>query len=149
MKITIFTAADYVDTSNGKLTIVGVFDNIEQQKCPFTFKPFGVAVKLIVESADFKKTHSGHIILRNLRGRKDVFKIPLQVKPSRRSKEKVNSVSLAFNVGGAKFESFGPYLLELKFGPKTIYSTKINVVKKPKADKAKKVDKKGKTKSEL
>jgi len=133
MKVNIFTAADFVNTYSGKLTIVGAFDNIEQQKCPFTFRPFGVAIKLIAEASDFRKTNKGHLVLRKLGSKKTILDISVFIKPTKMHRKKINSVSLAMNIGGAKFESFGSYILELTFGTKTIGFTKINVVQvKPK-----------------
>lgn len=147
MKVNIFTAADYVDTSAGRLTIVGAFDNIESDKCPFSFKPFGVAIKLILEPRDSGKTYEGHLVLRKAGTKKAIAKIQLSMNFVERTRKKINSLILALNLVGTKFDSFGTYILELKLGSQIVAFTKIKVVKKSQADKTKKIKKKRKTKS--
>lgn len=141
MKANIITAADYVDTSTGKLTIVGAFDNIDTDKCPFVFKPFGVAIKLVAEPRDRDRSYEGYLVLRKAGTKKPILKILLMMTSKGWSKHKINSLVAALNVVGAKFDSFGTYILEVKFGSRIIASTKINVFKKPKEDKSKKTKK--------
>jgi len=146
MKANIFTAADYVDTSAGRLTIVGAFDNIESDKCPFSFRPFGIAIKLISELRDLGKTYEGHLFLRKAGTKKPIVKIQMSMNFEKGSQKKINALIIALNMVGAKFDSFGTYILELKTGPRIISSTKIKVVRKPKPVKTKKA-KRSKTKT--
>jgi hypothetical protein len=139
MKVNLFTAADYVDTSSGKLTIVGAFDNINAVKCPFSFKPFGVAAKVLPEAKDFGKIYDCTLILKKEKAKKPVLEIPLKIHSKQVSKEKINSVLLGVNLIGAKFNSYGIYNLQLKHGKKTIASTKLKVVR----EKAKEIQSKG------
>ena len=138
MKANIFTAADYADSSSGKLTIVGAFDNIELENCPSVFKPFGIAIKLIPETREYGKTYEGNLILRKTGSTKPLAKIQLHLNFSLKTHQKIGSLAMALNMVGAKFDSFGTYLLELKISSRTVASTKINVVKKTKANKTKK-----------
>lgn len=146
MKVNIFTAADYVDSSGGRLTIVGAFDNIESEKCPFTFKPFGMAIKLMAEPRDRDKTYDGSLVVRKSGSKKLLAKIQLSLNFQGQTPQKTNSLNMALNLLGAKFDSFGTYFLELQVGSRMIASTKISVVKKPQVDNAKKVKKRKKKK---
>lgn len=137
MKANIFTAADYVDSSTGKLTIVGAFDNIESEKCPFAFKPFGVAIKLISEVRDRGRTYDGQLVLRKAGTKRAITKIQLKMDFKGSYKQKINSLVIGLNIVGAKFDSFGTYILELKAGSRIISSTKLKVVKKTKVKKLK------------
>jgi hypothetical protein len=129
MKCTIFTAADYVDSSSGKLVIVGAFDNIDAKECPHLFKPFGVAIKLIAEAKDMGKKYDTHLILRRERNRKPIADIPVPMRFSEPTEDKINSIIVALNIIGTRFEKFGSYIFELKAGKSLITSTKIRVVK--------------------
>ena len=130
MNVTVLTAADYVDSSTGKLTIVGAFDNFELDDCPALFKPFGVGVKIIAEPRDKGKTRRGWIVLKKARARRPVFKAEISLNFTMSSREKVNAIVIALNLLGVKFESFGKYRLELSVGSQLCASTKLNVVKK-------------------
>lgn len=144
MKANIFTAADYVDSSTGKLTIVGAFDNVESAKCPFVFKPFGVAIKLISEVRDRGRTYDGQLVLRKAGTKRAITKIRLSMDFKGSYKQKISSLVIGLNIVGAKFDSFGTYILELKAGSRIISSTKIKVVKKTKVKKPKRPRKSGK-----
>lgn len=130
MKVNIFTVADSVNVyDQGKLVIVGTFDNIKADKCPFVFKPFGVALKFSVEPNDYGKTYDGRLVLRKAHTRKAVIEISIPISFPQRPKGKGISAVLAANIIGAKFDSFGAYVLELRVGSKIISDIKLNVIK--------------------
>jgi len=137
MKTTVFTAADYVDVYAGKLMIVGTFDNIMAEKCPITFKPFGVAVKMLLEAHDKGKVFAGRLTLANAKTKKLVFKLNIRTQLDVVSREKVNSIAMAFNLGGVRFDSFGEYQLDLRLGSRLRASTRLNVVKAKPSEKNK------------
>ncbi|RPJ78269.1 MAG: hypothetical protein EHM20_04305 [Alphaproteobacteria bacterium] len=130
MKINIFTAADYVDASNGKLIIVGAFDNIETEKCPFLFKPFGIAIKIVREIQDRGKIYKGKILLRKINTHKAIFEFPVEVKFPSEKLLKIMSINIAANIGGIKFESYGPYRLVLILNNKIVDFIRLRVVQK-------------------
>ena len=130
MKVTVFTAADYVDSSAGKLTIIGAFDNIEIENCPTTFKPFGVAIKIIAEPRDRGKMRQGRIVLRKVGAKKPLFEGRLGMNFEMAAREKVNTIILALNIIGVRFESLGGYELILLVGSRVRTSTRLNVVKR-------------------
>jgi hypothetical protein len=132
MKVTVFTAADYVDSPGGKLTIVGAFDNFEVDDCPTLFKPFGVALKIIAEPHDKGKILQGRIVLRKVGTRKPLFGFGLGMHFEMASHERVNAIVMAINLVGIRFESFGEYHMDLLVGSRVRASTKLNVVKKAK-----------------
>jgi len=138
MKVNIFTAADYVDSSTGKLVIVGAFDNIETDECPFSFKPFGVAIKLILEPRDMGKTYEGQLILRKDKTVKPMFDLRTSQKIMTKHGKKISSIILGLNIVGTRFDTFGTYILEFKIDSRIISSTKINVVKKSQSGQPKK-----------
>lgn len=131
MKIKIFTAADYVDATSGKLTIVGAFDNIESPKCPFKLKPFGIAIKILCEPRYSGRSYKGAIILRNPRMIRPVVLLPIGISFPRKSEKKIQSITLTVNIIGAEFKTFGEYVLELKLQKKVIDAIKLRVVHKP------------------
>jgi hypothetical protein len=131
MKVTIFTAADYVDAPAGRLTIVGVFDNIELENCPSVFgKPLGVAAKILVEPHDKEGDYPAKVVLRKVGAEKPVFQIPSNLHFIKGHRERVGALAMALSVIGAKFESFGEYRLELLIGSRVRASTSLNIVKK-------------------
>ena len=138
MKSNIFTVADSVNIYEGKLVIVGTFDNIQAEECPFTFKPFGIALKLSIEPQEYGKTYDGCIILRKRKAKKPIAKMLFQMnfpKPPKSSGRM--SVAFAGNIGGVKFDSFGSYVLECRMGSGVVSQIDINVVKKKSASRAK------------
>jgi hypothetical protein len=130
MKINIFTAADYADASNGRLTIVNAFDNIEADTLPITFKPFGIAIKAICEMEDRGRTYKGEIVFRRILSGKPIFKFPITLKFPSGPHTKIWSIISAINVVGTKFDSFGKYVLELKIRGKIIRAIKLRVIHK-------------------
>jgi hypothetical protein len=130
MKINIFTAADYVDMSSGKITIVGVFDNIEVDKCPTTFKPFGIAIKILCEAEDRGKTYKGELVMRKFNDKKAIVAVPIVVKFPVGLHKKIQSITVGANMVGVRFDSFGKYLLELKLRNRIIDTIKLKVVQK-------------------
>lgn len=130
MKVNIFTVADSVNVyEGGKLVIVGTFDNININKCPFVFRPFGVALKFSVEPSDYGKRHNFRLALRKKGTQKALTELPFSVNFSKPPKGKSISATMAATIGGVKFESFGTYVLELKMDSKTISAINLNVVK--------------------
>jgi hypothetical protein len=132
MKINIFTAAEYVSVSGGKLTMVGAFDNIEVDKCPTTMNPFGIAIKFVCEVGDRGKTYKGDLIMRKLLDKKPILTIPILVKFPAEPRNKIQSITVGANMLGVKFDSFGKYVLELKLRNRVIDRIKLKVVKKEK-----------------
>lgn len=130
MKVNIFAVADSVNAyEQGKLVIVGTFDNIQTEKCPFVFKPFGVALKLSAERNDYNKSYETRLVLRKMGTRKAIVEIPLPLKFTKPPKGKRIAAVLAANIVGAKFDSFGAYILELRVASKVISEIYINVIK--------------------
>jgi len=130
MKINIFTAADYVDASNGKLTIVNAFDNIELDVVPIIFKPFGIAIKAMCEIKDRGKIYKGEIVFRRILSEKPIIKVPIGIKFPSGPHKKIWSVVLGINIVGTKLDSFGKYVLELKIRDKVISAIKLRVIHK-------------------
>jgi hypothetical protein len=130
VKIKIFTAADYVDATSGKLTIVGAFDNIESPKCPFIFKPFGIAIKILCEPRYAGRFYKGAIVLRGPIMIRPVASIPIGINFPKKPEKKIQSVTLTVNVVGAEFKTFGEYILEFKLKNKIIDAIKLRVVHK-------------------
>jgi len=130
MKLNIFTVADSVNVyEQGKLVIVGTFDNIQAEKCPFVFRPFGVAIKFSAEPRDYDKNYNGALVLRKAGTNKHMIKLPFPINFPRPKGRKRIAAILATNIGGAQFTSFGVYVLELKVGAKVISKIYLNVVK--------------------
>jgi len=143
MKVNIFAVADSVNAyEQGKLVIVGTFDNIQAEKCPFVFKPFGVALKLSAERNDYGKSYECRLVLRKIGTSKVMAEIPLPLKFPKPRKGKRAAAILAANIVGAKFDSFGAYILELKVGSKVISEIQLNVIKTKSVNKKKKKKKK-------
>jgi hypothetical protein len=130
MKVSIFTAADYVDSSNGRLTIVNAFDNIEADTLPIIFKPFGIAIKAICEIKDRGKIYKGEIVFKRILSEKFIFKVPIMIKFPSGPHKKIWSVVSGINVIGIKLDSFGKYVLELKIRGKIISAIKLRVIHK-------------------
>lgn len=130
MKINIFTAADYVDASGGRLTIVNAFDNIEVETLPARFKPFGIAMKAIREVKDRGKIYKGELVFRRIINQKPIFKVPILIKFPRGPHKKIWSVVSGINVVGAKLDSLGTYVLELQIRGKIIAAIKLRVIHK-------------------
>jgi len=131
MKVNILTFADSVNSyEGGKLVIVGTFDNVEADKCPFVLmKPIGVAIKLKAERNDYGKNYDGFLVLRKAGTKKAVIKLSFPVKFPQPPVQKGVSFVAGINLGGLKFDSFGTYILELKVGSKVISAIRLNMVK--------------------
>lgn len=137
MKVDLFTIADSVNVYEGKLVIVGTFDNIQADKCPFVFKPLGVAIKGSVEPHEYGKTYDAQLVLKKIRAKKPVAKLSFKMNFPKRRKGKKFSVIFAGNLVNVKFDSFGSYVLECKVGSKVVSQIDVNVVEKEPASKAK------------
>jgi hypothetical protein len=130
MKINIFTVADSVNVyEQGKLVIVGTFDNIQAEKCPFVFRPFGVAIKFSAEPRDYNKSYNVVLVLRKAGTNKPMIKLPFPINFPKPPGRKRIAAILATNIGGAKFNSFGLYVLELKVRAKVVSKIYLKVVK--------------------
>lgn len=142
MKVNIFTVADSVNVyEGGKLVISGTFDNIRTDKCPFMFKPFGVAIKLRPERRDSGKQYKSKLVLRKMGSKKAILEMPLPLSfPKKPTKEILSAVAVVI-IGNAVFDSFGKYVLALKVGSDVISDLILNVIKakspKKKASKVK------------
>ena len=137
MKVNLFTIADSVNVYEGKLVIVGTFDNIQAEECPFVFRPFGFALKASVEPHEYGKTYDCRLVLKKIRAKKPVAEVSLKMNFPKQQKGRKLSVVFAGNIGGVKFDSFGSYVLECKIGSKVVSQIDVNVVKKESANKAK------------
>jgi len=132
MKVNIFTVADSVALyEQGKLVIVGTFDNIHSDGCPFVFRPFGIALKLTVGPRDYGKNYDGRLVLRKIHTSKAVVEMPVSLKVPRPPKGRGMSVIFAANIGNIKFESFGVYVFEFKVGSKVLADINLNIIKTP------------------
>lgn len=131
MKVKIFTAADFVNVyERGKMVIIGTFDNIHTTKCPFVFRPFGVAVKFSLDKIEYGKSHKGLLILRKTNSKKPVVELPIDFKFPKKKKGKEFEGILTSQISNARFDSPGTYILELKVNSKVVCSTKIKVIEK-------------------
>lgn len=139
MKINIFAVADSVSVyEQGKLVIVGTFDNIQADKCPLVFRPFGVALKISAEPRDYGKKYDGRVVLRKFRTSKPIAEIPFPLNFPKQSAGKRIGAVFAANMSGVKFDSFGAYVLEFRVGSKVVSEIDLKVVKaKPSKAKAK------------
>lgn len=147
MKVNIFTVADSVNVyEDGKLVISGTFDNIRTDKCPFMFRPFGVAIKLRPEQRDYGKQYESKLVLKKVGRKKAIFEMPLQLKFSKKLTKKITNAVASVMIGGAVFDSFGEYVLALRVGSDVISDLRLNVIKaespKKKPRKTKKTAKK-------
>jgi hypothetical protein len=128
MKVTLFTAADYADTSTGKITIVGAFDNFQVEKCPCQFKPFSIAAKVLAEAEDKGREVEGRVAFRKVGAKKELFRIAIKLRFEMKSSDRVNSAAIAVNILGVTFESCGEYRLDFIAGSQRIASTPMKVV---------------------
>ncbi len=138
MKVNIFAVADSVAVyEQGKLVIVGTFDNIQAEKCPFAFRPFGVALKLDAERGDYGKSYKARLVLRKIRTTKSLVELQLPLNFPKPSQGKRISGIFAANLGGIIFDSFGQYVFELRVGSKVVSSINLNVIKSKSTKKVK------------
>ena len=147
MKISIFTIADYVTEQDGKLIIVGSFDNWLSQKFPFVTIPFGIAIKGYVENSDYGKEKTLSFKIRPRGKKKIIFEIGGKIKyPAKRTK-KVDAVNTKFMIAGIPFDEPGVYEIECIIESKVQSSFLVEVIDTPLKKSRKKLKKKAKKKA--
>ena len=142
MKVNIFTAADSVNLYGGKLVIVGAFDNIKAEQCPFFFKPFGVALKAVADIRDYGREYDGLLILRRRVTKKALLEMPVKLVFAKRQRGRQVGAVMCASIFGIRFDSFGRYALEFIIGSKLICATSLDVIEVKLKSKKKKKKKK-------
>ncbi|UCE07382.1 MAG: hypothetical protein JSW07_04955 [bacterium] len=127
MKSEAFLIADFVSIADLKLTIVNTFDTIASDKFPFTFRPFGIAAKLIAGKAERGKEFESTLVLR--KGETKIHEVHFKIKFPKPKGNLRASHLMAMNLLGVTFKAPGEYSVELKKGTKVISSTVLYVKK--------------------
>ncbi|MBL7215340.1 MAG: hypothetical protein ISS71_06655 [Phycisphaerae bacterium] len=115
MKSVIFALADSVNTyEGGKLVISGTFDRIISTDVPFTFRPFGIAIKIFGEKKDYGKSYDAELTIRKKGSNRKNIEIPIniQFKKPLRTVGLIHAV-LAYNIMSINFEVFGIHVVEV------------------------------------
>lgn len=115
MKSVIFTLADSVNMyEGGKLVISGTFDKILSPDVPFTFRPFGIAIKIAGEKGDFGKNHEAELIIRKKGSSKNILQQPINIQFKKPSKTvELAHAILAYSIMSINFDEFGVHVIEL------------------------------------
>ena len=112
MEIEIFTLCDFAQDNNGKLTVVGTFDNINSKQFPVTQPNFCVACRLRFAE---KEAGTHDMRLRFIDGNGNELLQPIQGQmniPAAKNGQ-YSTVNLVFNLNNIKFEKAGRYSFEL------------------------------------
>ena len=129
MEISVLTLADYAQDTAGKLTIVGVFDQINANELPcvhsfclvgrFRFAPDEVILKNIVIRAFYKEDG------------KELFTVEGDVSRLNVNKGDDSSLNFVLNFNNLQFDKEGTYLIEIKSdnGFSTTMPLKVNLLK--------------------
>ena len=128
MKSEAFLIADFVSVTDLKMTIVNTFDTIASDKFPFTFRPFGIAAKLIAEKSEQGKEFELTFLLR--KGETKIHEVLLKISFTKAKGNIRASHLMALNLLGVTFKTPGEYSAELKKGTKVISSTVLYVKKR-------------------
>ena len=112
MRVELFALCDFAADYGGKLTVVGVFDNILARQMPAVHQHCCLAVKL-----RFEKIEEGQKRVRLSISDDDgklalpAMEIPINV--AMPPEARTNSIQVVANIGGLKFEKFGEYSIDL------------------------------------
>lgn len=129
MEISVLTLADYAQDTAGKLTIVGVFDQINANELPcvhsfclvgrFRFAPDEAILKNIVIRAFYKEDG------------KELFTVGGDVSSLNVNKGEDASLNFVLNFANLQFDKEGTYLIEVKSdnGFSTTMPLKVNLLK--------------------
>ena len=129
MKLSIFTLADYVTTQNGKLIIVGSFDQMSSDTFPFNANPFGVALKWYVEKEDYGRQRDINVEIRSQKTNEVVFEVGTHMEHPSKASETVDVATLQFMIRLQVFPSPGIYIVECKEGKKSISKIELDIKK--------------------
>lgn len=130
MNIEAFLLCDAATEQQGKLNVLGAFDNIFGVKIPAIHPACSIAARIRFEKTE-EGEHQVSILIIDEDGN------PIGPKPKGKinvkSKENVDSIvaNLILNIQGLKFEKFGQYRLDLEIDGKIVSSLPLKFSKAP------------------
>ncbi len=127
MKTSIFTIADYVTEQNGKLIIIGSFDNWISKKFPFRTTPFGIAIKSYAEDSDYGKEKPMLIEIKLQGKEKAIFTISGKIRYPAKKIGKVTAINTMFMITSIDIEKPGIYEVICKIDNKVQSSFFVEV----------------------
>jgi hypothetical protein len=128
MEIEIFTLADFAaDQGNGKLTVVGTFDNLYCPQLPATHPACAVALRIRIANKE-AGSHDFELKILNPDGKQFLSTIKAKMDVKVNPNADYVTLNMVFNLNNVKLEKAGKYAFEFYFDGEFRSGLKLNVV---------------------
>lgn len=138
MRVEVFTPCDYASSSNGKMTLAGIFDGLEVPTFPHMLLNIGYGVKLRLEKEDNPQglyniellfNAPDDSILAHLHGT-----VQATTSPQRLASIQQGALLIAFNIEGVSIPSVGRYVARVFVNSKPLGDTIFYVYQRTSKD---------------
>ena len=128
MKLSYIIVAETVELyAGGKFAIIGTFDLVKAPELPFTFRPFGVAIKVQAEKGEQGRSYKATVSLRKARSRKSILEFPWEFQFPKVQPGTPSASQLALHLSALPFASAGKYIIELRVSSRSLGKVELGV----------------------